>query len=67
MNNLEVINYGSKILKLNNIDSYNLDSELLLAKVLNTTRENLLINLENDIKLKISFQILVKLKSSMQF
>ena len=53
MNNLEVINYGSKILKLNNIDSYNLDSELLLAKVLNTTRENLLINLENDIKLNI--------------
>ena len=34
-----------KYLKLNNIKSYNLDSELLLAKVLNLSREKLLINL----------------------
>ena len=49
MNYLEAINYGSEILKLNNIETYNLDSELLLAKALNSTRENLLINLNKKI------------------
>ena len=43
MNNLEVLNYGNKLLKNSNISSYKLDSELLLAKVLNFTREKLLI------------------------
>ena len=46
MNYLNVLNYGNKFLKLNNIKSHNLDSELLLAKVLNLSREDLLINLE---------------------
>tara|TARA_B100001248_G_scaffold259883_1_gene246853 strand:- start:1784 stop:2626 length:843 start_codon:yes stop_codon:yes gene_type:complete len=49
MNYLQAINYGSEILKLNNIETYNLDSELLLAKALNSTRENLLINLNKKI------------------
>ena len=49
MNYLNVLNYGNKFLKLNNIKSHNLDSELLLAKVLNLSREDLLINLEKKI------------------
>ena len=53
MNYLDAINYGNKILKLSNSNTYNLDSELLLAKALNTSREYLLINLSKKIKLKI--------------
>ena len=49
MNYLNVLNYGNNFLKLNNIKSHNLDSELLLAKVLNLSREDLLINLEKKI------------------
>ena len=41
MNYLEAINYGNKLLKSNNIKNYSLDSELLLAKVLKSTREML--------------------------
>ena len=53
MNYLDAISYGSKILKLSNSKSYNLDSEILLAKALNSSRENLLINLNKKIKKKI--------------
>ena len=42
MNYLEAINYGNKLLKLNNLKSYNLDSELLLSKVLNYSREKIM-------------------------
>ena len=52
MNYLEAINYGSKILKLSNSNSFKLDSELLLAKALNSSRENLLVNLNKKIKKK---------------
>ena len=52
MNYLDAINYGNKILKLSNSNTYNLDSELLLAKALNTSREYLLINLSKKIKKK---------------
>ncbi len=52
MNYLDAISYGSKILKLSNSKSYNLDSEILLAKALNSSRENLLINLNKKIKKK---------------
>ena len=45
MNCLNVLNYGNKVLKLSKINSYRLDTELLLAKVLNKTREELLTNL----------------------
>ena len=45
MNCLNTLNYGNKVLKLNDINSYRLDTELLLAKVLNKTREELLTNL----------------------
>jgi len=52
MNNMDVLNYGSKLLKNNNINSYNLDSELILAKVLNSSREELLINLDKKLNRK---------------
>ena len=52
MNNMDVLNYGSKLLKNSNINSYNLDSELILAKVLNSTREELLINLDKKLDRK---------------
>ena len=53
MNNIDVLNYGNRLLKSSNICSYNLDSELILAKVLNLTREKLLINLDKKLDLKI--------------
>ena len=49
MNYLETINYGNKILKSQNINSYNLDSELILANVLNSTREEILTNLNKKV------------------
>ncbi len=52
MNYLQAINYGNKLLKLNNFKSYNLDSELLLSKVLNYSREKILINLNDKIEKK---------------
>ena len=45
MNCLNTLNYGDRILKSNNIYSHRLDTELLLARVLNKTREELLTNL----------------------
>ena len=60
INYLNVINYGNRKLKANNIINYNLDSELLLAKVLNYKREKLLINLEKKIEIK-KFNIFKKL------
>ncbi len=50
MNNLEALNFGEKFLKIDQIESYKIDSELLLCDVLNLSRENLLINLDKIIK-----------------
>ena len=47
---LELINNGSRQLKNKNIYSHKLDSEILLSKVLNKTREELLINLNQEIE-----------------
>ena len=52
MNYLEAINYGNKLLKSNNIKNYRLDSELLLAKVLKSTREKIIINLKDKLRPK---------------
>ena len=53
---LELINNGSRQLKNKNIYSHKLDSEILLSKVLNKTREDLLINLNQKIgREKISY------------
>ena len=52
MNYLNALSFSEKILKSSNIKSFILDSELLLSNVLNSTREKLLINLDNKIKKK---------------
>ena len=50
MNYQEILNKGSQILRGINIKSSNLDCELILSKVLNKTREEILINLNKKIK-----------------
>ena len=50
MNYQEILNQGSKILKLNDIKSYNLDSELLLSSTLKINRSQILLQLNNKIK-----------------
>jgi len=49
---LKAIKAGSKLLKEKNISTYILDSELLLSKSLNKSREEILINLEQNINKK---------------
>ena len=51
MDCLSVLNYGSKVLKSNDINTHRLDAELLLAEVLNKTREELLTNLNEYLDL----------------
>ena len=50
MNALKLLNYGSYELKLKNIFSHRLDSEILLSKVVGKRREELLVNLDQNIK-----------------
>ncbi len=52
MNLSETLIYGNKFLKINNIKTFSLDSELLLSKVLDIRREDLLINLHKRIEKK---------------
>ena len=52
MNYLQTINLGSNKLRLRNIKSHVLDSELLLSYILNSSREKLLTNLKTKIKKK---------------
>jgi len=63
---LELINDGSRQLKDKNIYSHKLDSEILLSKVLNKTREELLINLNQKIEPQkiIYFHRLIERRSS---
>jgi release factor glutamine methyltransferase len=49
MNVLELLNQGSRHLKEKKITSHRLDSEILLSKVLNKRREDVLINLSQKI------------------
>ena len=49
---LEMIKMGSKLLKDKNIPSFILDSEILLSKTLNQTREKILTNLDQKINEK---------------
>ena len=45
MNNIQsILNMGSSFLKENHINSYQIDSELLLSKVLNKNREYMFLN-----------------------
>ena len=50
MNYQEILNQGSKILKIKEIKSYNLDTEILLSSTLNLDRSQLLLNLDKKIK-----------------
>ncbi len=52
MNTLEVIKIGSDLLKKNKINSHILDSEILLSKTLNKSREKILINLDKKVNKK---------------
>ena len=56
MNIIELINIGSNLLKEKNIQSHILDSEILLSKTLNKSREDILINLEEKINEKDIFK-----------
>jgi len=49
MNALEIIKIGSNLLKKKQISSHILDSEILLSKTLNKSREEILINLDRTI------------------
>tara|TARA_B100001093_G_scaffold489799_1_gene528270 strand:- start:995 stop:1834 length:840 start_codon:yes stop_codon:yes gene_type:complete len=53
---LELIKYGSKLLRENNILSHTLDSEILLSKTLRKSREEILVNLDQDINEKNIFK-----------
>ena len=50
---LELINNGAKKLKSKNIFSHKLDSEILLAKILNKKREELLLTLDHKVTPKL--------------
>ena len=50
MNALKLINFGTKELRQKRIASSRLDSEILLSKILNKNREEILINLDQEIK-----------------
>ena len=62
MNALELINIGTKKLKQKKIASPSLDSELLLSRILNKKREEILTNLEQEI----NFKDLIKYKKFIQ-
>ena len=49
MNTSELLNSGAKILKQNKIETHQLDSELVLSNLLKKQRENLLINLNEEV------------------
>ena len=49
----KLLNTGSNHLKNSNIFTHKSDSEILLSKILNQTREELLINLDKKFRLKI--------------
>ena len=51
MNYQEILNIGNQVLNENNIKSSKLDCELILSKILNKTREEILINLDDKIKM----------------
>ena len=58
MNTAEIINFGSKVLKNEEINSHRLDSELILSNILNISREKLLLN-----NLSISYENFIKFKN----
>jgi release factor glutamine methyltransferase len=65
MNALELIKKGSSELKQKKIATFRLDSEILLSKVLNKKREEILTNLDQKIceKLESKYNVLIKRRS----
>ena len=61
MNVSELLNSGAKTLKQNKIETYQLDSELVLSSLLKKKRENLLINLNEKVSenIVINFEKLI--------
>ena len=47
---IENLKDGYEILKKNNISSYKIDCEILMSQTLNISREEVLLNLEKEIK-----------------
>ena len=47
---LDNLKNGYEILKENNISSYKIDCEILMSQTLNISREEVLLNLEKNIK-----------------
>ena len=56
MKTFELLNFGSDKLKQLNILSHRLDAEILLSKVLNKDREDILINLQKELKMDSIFE-----------
>ena len=54
MNIQELINYGSRVLKKNNIVSYSLDSEILMSKAIQKDRGFIMLNLNKKLDKEIS-------------
>ena len=52
MKALEIIKFGSNLLREKRISSSILDSEILLSKTLNKKREEILINLDQEVDKK---------------
>ena len=52
MNIIELLEKGSSELKLQNILSHKLDSEILLAKVLENSREKIIVNSKKEVNLR---------------
>ena len=52
MNVLKVLDIGYKLLKSNKINSYKIDTELLLSDSLNVSRENLILNFKQSVQKK---------------
>ena len=65
MKALKLINNGTKFLKQKKINSYQLDTELILSNVMETKREKILINLDQDIESKkiVKFNSLIRRRS----
>ena len=61
MNVLKVLDIGYKLLKSNKINSYKIDTELLLSDSLNVSRENLILNFKQSVHKKKYKNFLFKL------
>ena len=61
MNILKALNIGYSLLKSNRINSYKIDTELLLSDSLNVSRENLLLNFKEPVNTEKHKNFLIKL------